>query len=74
MGRLSLPVAKLGHIDSIPADRDVVFLHFVDQLLFQVSPLSPIRGTRSMVSHHQIKTIAIIQHSHVEGRRDRPTG
>ncbi len=39
MGRLPLPVANLGHVDSILDDIDVVFLQFVDHLLFQVSTL-----------------------------------
>ena len=71
MWPLPLPIANLRHVESMLADIHVVFLQFVHQLLFQASSL--VAGLRHAVDgvHHKMKTIEIVQHRHVEGRRDR---
>ena len=72
-GRLfpPFPIPDLRHIDAVIAYVLFVFDQFIPHGLFQIG--SPRSNVRQTVDHilHQVKSVHVVQHRHIESRGDR---
>ena len=69
-GVAPLPVPDFGHVLAVLVDVLLVLDKLILELLLQVDAL--VAGLRQAVDavHHQVETVQIVQHRHVEGRGD----
>src|SRR5882724_13609275 len=65
------PVSDYRHVLSVAIDIAFVLDQLIAQLLLQIN--TPAAGLRQTIDgvHHQVKTIQVVQHRHIERRGDR---